>query len=268
MAPVEDGVLAGQLAERAGAMLLRLRDEIGFDDPAALRAAGDKLSHELLVTELTRWRPADAVLSEEGERDDPARLSAERVWIVDPLDGTREYGEEGRADWAVHVALWHNIPDADVRAPGDPIGSLATGAIALPAQSRVLRSAVPPPYPMLSHEVAAGGRIRIAASRSRPPEFLHAVAGQLDATLVPMGSAGAKIAAVITGQVDAYVHAGGQYEWDSAAPVAVALAAGLHASRLDGSPLRYNQADAYLPDLLVCRRDLAQPFLLALSQQG
>ncbi|MEV4417011.1 3'(2'),5'-bisphosphate nucleotidase CysQ [Catellatospora sp. NPDC049609] len=257
MPPVEDGAFAVWLARQAGDLLLNLRDEIGFDDPAGLRHAGDKRSHDLIMTELARWRPADAVLSEEGV-DDPVRLTANRLWIIDPLDGTREFGEPGRADWAVHVALW--------RRTGEGEGELAAGAVGLPAQQRVLGSEPPPAYPPLSAEAAAGGGIRIATSRTRPPAFLAAVAEQVGATLVPMGSAGAKIAAVVTGDVDAYIHAGGQYEWDSAAPVAVAAAAGLHTSRVDGAPLRYNQSDASLPDLLVCRRDLAADLLSVLSQ--
>ncbi|MBV1849181.1 3'(2'),5'-bisphosphate nucleotidase CysQ [Catellatospora tritici] len=257
MPPVEDGAFAVWLARQAGDLLLSLRDELGFDDPARLREAGDKRSHDMIMTELARWRPADAVLSEEGV-DDPARLAASRLWIIDPLDGTREFGEAGRDDWAVHVALW--------RRTGADEGVLATGAVALPAQRRVLGSEPPPAYPPLSAEAAAGGPIRIATSRTRPPAFLTALAETIGAQLVPMGSAGAKIAAVVTGDVDAYIHDGGQYEWDSAAPVAVAAAAGLHTSRVDGSPLVYNQGTASLPDLLVCRRDLGADLLSAISQ--
>jgi len=244
---MDDVTLAAQLAEQAGTELLKLRAELGFADPAALRKAGDLRSHELLTAELARHRPDDAVLSEEG-KDDPVRLSAERVWIVDPLDGTREYAEEGRADWAVHVALW-------VRGEG-----LAAGAIALPAQGVVLSSGAPPAVPP-----AGEGPVRLAASRTRPPAFLESLTGRLGGETVPMGSAGAKIAAVITGEVDAYVHAGGQYEWDSAAPVAVARAAGLHTSRVDGSQLEYNRADPRLPDLVVCRAELAGPILSTLG---
>jgi 3'(2'), 5'-bisphosphate nucleotidase len=250
-AGVDDGLLAAHLAERAGAALLALRAETGFADAAALRAAGDRRSHELLVAELAAWRPADAVLSEEGV-DDPARLAAERVWIVDPLDGTREYGEEGRTDWAVHVALWARRP-----------GGLLAGAIALPGQGVVYGTAAPPSVP-----APGEGPLRLAASRTRPPAFLRELAERLGGVEVPMGSAGAKIAAVVSGQVDAYVHAGGQYEWDSAAPVAVACAAGLHASRVDGSPLEYNRADPRLPDLVVCRPELAEPILRALAAIG
>jgi 3'(2'), 5'-bisphosphate nucleotidase len=252
--PPTDAGFAAWLAGRAGELLLDLRDEMAFDDPSALRDAGDKSSHEFIVGELARWRPADAVLSEEGV-DDPRRLSSDRVWIVDPLDGTREYGEPGRTDWAVHIGLWCRKP------AGNPAGDLCSGAIALPAAHRVLSTQAAPAYPPLPE----GRRILLAASRSRPPAFLDAVAAELDADLVPMGSAGAKIAAVVEGTVDAYVHAGGQYEWDSAAPVAVALATGLHASRLDGSPLEYNREDPRLPDLVVCRKDLAPRLLAALS---
>jgi 3'(2'), 5'-bisphosphate nucleotidase len=254
--PVADGAFARWLAGRAGELLLRLRAERGYDDPAALRAEGDKCAHDLLLHELSRWRPADAVLSEEGLREDPARFGAARVWIVDPLDGTREFSEEGRTDWAVHVALWSH-------SSGVPYG-LAAGAVALPAQHRVLGTDRPPAYPPLTAFAATGGPLRIASSRTRPPAFLAAVAADLGAELVPMGSAGAKVAAVIGGEVDAYVHAGGQYEWDSAAPVAVASATGLHASRVDGSALQYNQMNPRLPDLVVCRKDLADRLLAAL----
>ncbi len=278
--PMVDGAFARWLAARAGEALLEVRAELGHADPGALKAAGDKVSHELLRTELTRWRPADAVLSEEDEGSRLAwaadaepgvvpRLAADRVWIVDPLDGTREFGEEGRTDWAVHVALW-------ARQAGTSHG-LAAGAVALPAQHRVLGTDHPPAYPPMSLAAATGttvpvgagavGRsIRLAASRSRPPVFLTELAEEIGAELVPMGSAGAKIAAVIAGEVDGYVHAGGQYEWDSAAPVAVALATGLHASRIDGSALEYNQPDPRLPDLVVCRKDLAGRLLAALQR--
>ncbi len=204
--------------------------ETGASD---LGKTGDRLSHDLLTGDLARLRPGDAVLSEEG-RDDQARLSADRVWIVDPLDGTREYGEAGRTDWAVHVALWER-------------GDLAAGAVALPAQGKVLSTADPPRY-----HAPPPGPLRIVVSRTRAPAFTQWLAENLGATLVPLGSAGAKAATVMLGEADAYVHDGGQYEWDSAAPVAVALAAGLHASRLDGGNLRYNQPDPYLPDILIC----------------
>ncbi|MFC0528168.1 3'(2'),5'-bisphosphate nucleotidase CysQ [Phytohabitans kaempferiae] len=268
--PVIDGAFARWLAARAGELLLEVRSERGHEDPAALKSAGDKLSHDLIRTELARWRPADAVLSEEDDHArkawvegdgprPPARLGAERVWIIDPLDGTREFAEQGRADWAVHVALW-------AREASGPL-NLAAGAVALPAQHRVLGTDYPPAYPPASLASPSGGAIRLAASRSRPPAFLSAVADEVRAELVPMGSAGAKIAAVISGEVDGYIHAGGQYEWDSAAPVAVATATGLHASRIDGSALKYNQADPRLPDLLVCRKDLAPRLLAAVRRQ-
>ncbi len=257
MPPAVDGAFAAWLADGAGDLLRNLRTEMGFEDPGALREAGDKRSHDFLVGQLTRWRPDDLVLSEEGVRDDPARLDAERVWIIDPLDGTREFGEEGRTDWAVHVALWVRSSRAPSR--------LAAAAIALPGQRRVLGTDNPPGYPPAASQP---GPIRFVASRTRPPALLTDVIADLGGELVPMGSAGAKIAAVISGEVDAYVHAGGQYEWDSAAPVGVAYATGLHASRIDGSPLEYNRADPLLPDLLVCRNDLAPALLAAIAKVG
>ncbi|MFC7545108.1 3'(2'),5'-bisphosphate nucleotidase CysQ [Plantactinospora sp. GCM10030261] len=267
--PVIDGAFARWLAARAGQALIEVRADVGFGDPGALKAAGDKVSHDLVRTELARWRPADAVLSEEDEGSRLAwaaevdeatvpRLTADRVWIIDPLDGTREFAEEGRTDWAVHVALWAR------RTPYEH--GLAAGAVALPAQHRVLGTDFPPAYPPMTAGGGGGQRIRLAASRSRPPVFLTDLADEVGAELVPMGSAGAKIAAVIGGDVDGYVHAGGQYEWDSAAPVAVALATGLHASRIDGSALKYNEADPRLPDLVVCRKDLAPRLLAALQR--
>ncbi|WP_081913458.1 3'(2'),5'-bisphosphate nucleotidase CysQ [Glycomyces sp. NRRL B-16210] len=251
-AAAADVGFAADLAAGAGELLLALRSELGFDDPRALKAAGDREADAYLLGRLAAERPGDAVLSEEGKgeqgRVGTARLEADRVWIIDPLDGTREYAEEGRDDWAVHVALWQ-------RGLG-----LTAAAVALPAQGTLLRTDV-------RHEVPAArsGRPRIAVSRTRPPAEAHASAEALGAELVPMGSAGAKAMAVVTGAVDAYVHSGGQFEWDSAAPVAVALASGWHASRIDGDPLRYNNPDPYLPDLLVCRPDLAEPVLKAVA---
>jgi 3'(2'), 5'-bisphosphate nucleotidase len=254
--PAADAAFARWLAGLAGDLLMNLRAEKGHADAKALRKAGDARSHELIVGELARWRPSDAVLSEEGA-DDPARLDADRVWIVDPLDGTREFGEEGRVDWAVHIALWQCLSGT---------AKLTAGAVALPAQHRVLATDKIPAYPPLSPQAASGGRLRFAASRTRAPEFLTGLVEEMGAEMVPMGSAGAKIAAVVDGDVDAYVHAGGQYEWDSAAPVAVATATGLHASRLDGSPLDYNRSNPRLPDLVVCRKDLAPRLLAAIAR--
>jgi 3'(2'), 5'-bisphosphate nucleotidase len=244
----DDHALARDLARQAGQRLTGLRAQGGDQD--VLRKAGDRLSHDFLTAELAARRPGDVVLSEEGA-DNPARLTARRVWIVDPLDGTREFGEPGRTDWAVHVALWEQ-------------GELTAGAVALPAQGRVLSTAEPaPPRPA---EDGAPGRIRIVVSRSRPPRFVRNISGLIDAELVPLGSAGAKAAAVINGEADAYVHGGGFYEWDTAAPVAVARAAGLHASRIDGSALAYNQADLLMPDILVCRPAVAGTLLQAIRE--
>jgi 3'(2'), 5'-bisphosphate nucleotidase len=241
-----DHQTAAQLAREAGELLLQVRAR-DFADAAARKDAGDAESHRFLLGRLAAERPDDAVLSEEGA-DDPIRLVSSRVWIVDPLDGTREFSELDRADWAVHVALWER-------------GELAAGAVALPAEGVTLSTAdVPAPT------YRADGPLRLAVSRSRPPALVGSLAEQLGGELVPMGSAGVKAMSVVRGVTDAYVHGGGQYEWDSAAPVAVARAAGLHASRLDGSPLRYNQPNPYLPDLLICRPELADRLLDALAR--
>ena len=247
--PLDDDLLAAELAEQAGKLLLDLRAEGG--EPGDLRKAGDRLSHEFLAAELAARRPGDAVLSEEG-KDDPARLAADRVWIVDPLDGTREFGEPGRTDWAVHVALWER-------------GALTAGAVALPAQGQVLATTAPPAMPPPRE---AGNPLRVVVSRTRPPAFLDRLGEEMSVMLVPLGSAGAKAAAVMLGEADAYIHAGGQYEWDSAAPAAVALAAGFHASRLDGAALQYNQPDPTLPDILMCPVVLAEALLEAIGAAG
>jgi 3'(2'), 5'-bisphosphate nucleotidase len=236
-----DHEVAARLATEAGQLLLAVREELADATASERKAAGDKRSHDYLMEALALERPDDAVLSEEGV-DDPVRLSAQRVWIVDPLDGTREFSELDREDWAVHVALWQS-------------GALVAGAVALPAQGVTL--ATPDPAPPPAHS----GEPRIVVSRTRPPAVALQVRDQLNGTLVEMGSAGAKVAAVIQGLADVYVHAGGQYEWDSAAPVAVARAAGLHTSRIDGSPLEYNRADPLLPDLVVCRPEYADAVL-------
>jgi 3'(2'), 5'-bisphosphate nucleotidase len=237
---IREHEFAARSAEEAGKLLLRIRDFAR--DADAIRADGDRRSHEFLTASLAAEFPEDAWLSEEAPPDS-RRLGERRVWIIDPLDGTREFGEEGRTDWAVHVAL---------AVDGEPV----VGAVGLPAAGVVLSASAPPAVPSRS-----GGRLRVAVSRSRATPFVLTLAERLDAELVPMGSAGAKIAAVIQGDVDVYAHSGGQYEWDSAAPVAVALASGLHASRIDGSPLRYNRENPWLPDLLVCRREVAEDCL-------
>ena len=239
---------ARRLAESAGELLLHVRGQ-SFDDTAARKAAGDAASHRLLLERLASLCPGDAVLSEEGA-DDGARLSADRVWIIDPLDGTREFSEPDRSDWAVHVALWER-------------GDLVAGAVGLPAEGVTLSTIEPPLVPRRDD-----GPLRLAVSRSRPPALTQELAIRLDAELVPLGSAGVKAMAVVRGHADAYVHGGGQYEWDSAAPVAVARAAGLHTSRLDGSPLRYNRPDPWLPDLLICRPEQADRLLRALGEMS
>ncbi|MGH7290751.1 MAG: 3'(2'),5'-bisphosphate nucleotidase CysQ [Myxococcota bacterium] len=242
---MSDHELAARLATEAGVLLLEVRAELAGATGAERKDAGDKRSHRFLMEALAAERPDDAVLSEEAteeEKANSARLTAERVWIVDPLDGTREFSELGREDWAVHVALWQS-------------GELVAGAVALPAQGVTLAT------PDVAAPPAAPATPRIVVSRTRPPAVVLAVRDALDGVLVEMGSAGAKVASVVQGIADVYVHAGGQYEWDSAAPVAVARAAGLYTSRIDGSPLRYNQADVYVPDLIVCRPELADAVL-------
>ena len=233
----EDAVAASAIAHAAGQLLLEVRERVS--DPAERKTAGDTEAQRYIAEQLFRRFPADAVLSEEAP--DPAeRLLASRVWIVDPLDGTREFSEPPREDWAVHIAL---VQD----------GELVLGVVALPAMGLTLCSAGPLPEPS-----PVGSVPRVAVSRTRPAGEALAVAESLGAELVPMGSAGAKSMAVVRGTADVYLHSGGQWEWDSAAPVAVAGAAGLHVSRIDGAPLRYNQENPWLPDLLVCHRSLAE----------
>jgi 3'(2'), 5'-bisphosphate nucleotidase len=251
MAAMGDHELAARLATDAGQLLLQVRDELAGATASERKAAGDKRSHDYLIEALATARPGDAVLSEEGI-DNPVRLSAERVWIVDPLDGTREFSELGRDDWAVHVALWQSGVGAP---PARSAGGIVAGAVALPAQGITLATPhvpSPPPPPVTP---------RIVVSRTRPPAIALEVRDRLGGTLVEMGSAGAKVASVVQGIADVYVHAGGQYEWDNAAPVAVARAAGLHASRIDGSALEYNRRDPLLPDIVICRPELADAVL-------
>ena len=253
-----DAEIAAQAASLAGELLLQLRRGAATDtatDSEALRTAGDRDANRAIMNLLANERPEDSLLSEEAA-DDPRRLIAERVWIIDPLDGTREFGEQDSAgvwrdDFAVHVALWE-------RGHG-----LTLGVVGLPARGVIYSSdarTVVPPSP--------AGPLRIAVSRTRPPSFIAALESAGNAKLLPMGSAGVKVMAVVSGEADAYIHAGGQYQWDSAAPVAVALAAGLVATRLDGSPLKYNVPELLLPDLVVCHPDRADEVRLLLDAAG
>lgn len=248
-----DAALAAELAADAGKLLLTVRDEVGFGSPSWLGDAGDQRANALILNRLHAARPDDAVLSEEAP-DDLARLGADRVWIVDPLDGTREFCIPGRDDWAVHIALWQ-------RGGG---GGITDAAVALPARGNVVFRT-----DTVTGGEALGGvpnTVRVAVSATRMPAIVRRIAQLTPIEAVPIGSAGAKAMAVVCGDVDAYLHAGGQWEWDSAAPAGVVLAAGMHASRLDGSPLVYNQPDPYLPDLLMCRRDVAAPLLAAIRR--
>jgi 3'(2'), 5'-bisphosphate nucleotidase len=241
-----DVQLATRLADEAGKLLMTLRHDLQAQGMPMwdVMDHGDAGSHRFIGDELRAHRPHDAVLDEEGA-EDPRRFDTDRVWIIDPLDGTREYGE-GRHDWAVHVALW----DRD---------HFVAGAVALPALERVLTTDPAPVLPAMDRE-----RPRLVTSRTRAPYAAVVVANALGCEAVRLGSAGAKAMAVVTGEADIYLHDGGMYQWDSAAPAAVAIAAGLHVSRVDGSPLVYNERDEWLPDFLVCRQELAQPVLDAL----
>ena len=253
-----DAEIAAQAASLAGELLLQLRNGAATDTPTdseALRTAGDRDANRAIMKLLANERPEDSLLSEEAA-DDPRRLIADRVWIIDPLDGTREFGERDgagvwRDDFAVHVALWE-------RGQG-----LTLGVVALPARGMIYSSDAPPAVP-----ASPPGKLRIAVSRTRLAAFIAALEAAGSATLVPMGSAGVKVMAVVSGEADTYIHAGGQYQWDSAAPVAVALAAGLVATRLDGSPLRYNVSELLLPDLVVCHPDRADEVRALLDAAG
>ncbi len=238
-----DDDLAAHLAGQAGALLLEIQQNGRFEGHE-LGDEGDRVANDYLCSALRKARPDDALLSEE-EKDCLSRCAVSRVWIIDPLDGTREY-REGRNDWAVHVALAiDGVPSA--------------GAVALPGLGITLSSGSPPPLS------APNQPLKMLVSRTRPAAEAVKVAESLGADLLPMGSAGAKAMAVVRGEADIYLHTGGQYEWDNCAPIAVAQAAGLHCSRIDGTPVRYNNPDPYLPDLLICRTELVPAIMSALA---
>jgi 3'(2'), 5'-bisphosphate nucleotidase len=247
----DDHTFAAWAAQEAGHLLLGVRGQ-GLEGKA-LKDAGDLASHEFLMKVIAEHRPDDAVLSEEEHRGTTSRHdrhTAKRVWIIDPLDGTREFSEPPREDWAVHVALWEG-------------GELVAGAVAQPGLGQTFHTGEPPVLPPSS-----SARPRLVVSRTRPPAFVEALAEHIGGELVPMGSAGAKAMSVVRDVSDAYVHAGGQYEWDSAAPVAVARAAGLFTSRVNGDPLKYNQDDVLLPDLVICRPELSEKILAFIAEHG
>ncbi|MDP7701550.1 3'(2'),5'-bisphosphate nucleotidase CysQ [Mycobacterium sp. TY815] len=258
-----DAALAADLAAEAGELLLKVRDEVGFDYPWELGDAGDRLANSLILRRLRAERPGDAVLSEEAH-DDLVRLKSDRVWIVDPLDGTREFSTRGRDDWAVHIALWQRSSGGSATGSANGVRQITDAAVSLPARGNIVyrsdtvtANAAPVGIPDV---------IRIAVSATRPPAILYRIRQILDIELVRIGSAGAKAMAIIDGVADAYLHAGGQWEWDSAAPAGVIQAAGMHVSRLDGSPMMYNQLDPYLPDFVMCRAELAPILLEAIRQ--
>jgi 3'(2'), 5'-bisphosphate nucleotidase len=255
-ANASDHAFAAWAAATAGRLLVEVRAQ-GLTGKE-LKDAGDLASHELLMRLIAEHRPDDAILSEEEHRGTASRhdrRTADRVWIIDPLDGTREFSEPPREDWAVHVALW--------TASGAGAGELTAGAVAQPGLGLTFDTGTPPVVPP-----STAARPRLVVSRTRPPAFVEALATEMGGDLVPMGSAGAKAMSVVRDVSDAYVHAGGQYEWDSAAPVAVARAAGLFTSRVDGSPLVYNQDDVLLPDLVICRPELADEILAFVAAHG
>jgi len=246
-----DARLAARLATEAGHLLLQVRSQLTAEGAPSWQVmdTGDLASHRFLAQALHDAHPTDAVLSEEGT-EDPRRFTAERVWIVDPLDGTNEFGEPGRTDWAVHVALWER-------------GELTAAAVSLPAHDVTFATDPAPEMPPFARE-----RPRLITSRNRVPYAAVRVANALDCDAVRLGSAGAKAMAVVIGEADIYVHDGGMYQWDSAAPAAVAMAAGFHACRIDGSPLVYNERDPWLPDFMICRPELAEPVLDAIWGEG
>ena len=243
-----DQQLASRVATEAGAMLVELRDELVAEGIHYwdLKDEGDVAGHRYIMSALTAARPDDVILSEEAA-DNRRRLSAERVWIIDPIDGTNEFAEHPRHDWAIHIALWE-------------AGELTAASVALPTLGVTFDAspaAVVPP--------STRARPLLVTSRSRNPYCAVMVANALGCDVARLGSAGAKAMAIVMGEADIYVHDGGMYQWDSAAPSAVAKAAGLHVSRIDGSPLKYNQESLWLPDFLVCRTELAEPALKALN---
>ncbi|MDA0286351.1 MAG: 3'(2'),5'-bisphosphate nucleotidase CysQ [Actinobacteria bacterium] len=251
---LNDHEFATYLATETGKRLVELRNSLvergvwGWD----LKDAGDAMAQDFLMSQLREFRPDDAVLSEEA-LDTSKRLKADRVWIIDPLDGTQEFSEPDRVDWAVHVALWQRDSDH---------GSLVAAAVSLPAIEMTL-STNPPPMPPKKHD----GPPRLVVSRTRTPREAVIIADALGCDAMRLGSAGAKAMSVVLGESDIYLHTGGQHQWDSAAPVAVARATGLHTSRVDGSPLIYNEQDTWLPDLIICRPELAEPVLAALGHK-
>ena len=243
-----DQQLASRVATEAGAMLVELRDELVAEGIHYwdLKDEGDVAGHRYIMSALTAARPDDVILSEEAA-DNRKRLNATRVWIIDPIDGTNEFAEHPRHDWAIHIALWE-------------AGALTAASVALPTLGVTFDAspaAVVPP--------STRARPLLVTSRSRNPYCAVMVANALGCDVARLGSAGAKAMAIVMGEADIYVHDGGMYQWDSAAPSAVAKAAGLHVSRIDGSPLEYNKESLWLPDFLVCRRELAEPALKALN---
>ena len=243
-----DQQLASRVATEAGVMLVELRNELVAEGIHYwdLKDEGDIAGHRYIMSALIAARPDDVILSEEAA-DNRKRLGANRVWIIDPIDGTNEFAEHPRHDWAIHIALWES-------------GELTAASVALPTLGITFDAspaAVVPP--------SKRDKPLLVTSRSRNPYCAVMVANALGCDVARLGSAGAKAMAIVMGEADIYVHDGGMYQWDSAAPAAVAQAAGLHASRIDGSELKYNQESLWLPDFLVCRTEFAEAALQALN---
>ena len=243
IAAIDDHALAARLADETGRLLLDLLNDPAGPKGWGLEMAGDRQAHEFLVEELRRHRPGDAVLSEEGH-DDRRRLDAERVWILDPLDGSSDFGISGA--WSVHVALCQR---------GVPVA----GAVAVPAWDTTFATD-PAPRPTMCRV----GRRRVVVARSRGHIDGNRLS-RLGVEVLTMGSAGVKAMTVVRGEMDAYVHGGGLYEWDTCAPAAVAQAAGLHVCSADGSPLRFNNPRPHTPGLVICRPDFADELLEVLA---
>ena len=268
-----DAELARDVAQAAGQRLIALRRDFGPVDAAdrdqirALRDAADRASHEFILSRLNAERPDDAVLSEEGH-DGLERDTAHRVWIVDPLDGTSEFGQ-GRADFAVHVALWQRDDSA-----GPGTARLVAGCIDLPAQRVTYSSADSGAFASARADTDSdltvhrpGAPVRVVVSRTRPPalaidperlaaalEVANIEIGAVD--VLRVGSVGAKVAELLGGRADLYLHDSGFYEWDVAAPLIVAEHYGLRACHLNGTTITFNHRPPWVKDLVVGKPEL------------
>ena len=253
--PEDDHLLAANLAESAGRMLVDCRSGAAGQllGGSSLAHEGDQRAHLHLLTRLQEARPDDAVLSEEGA-DDAQRLDSSRLWVIDPLDGSRDYGF-GNDEWAVHVGL---VED----------GKIVAGAVALSALDLLFHTGEGEGPACAVDENNPNRRPVIVTARSRVNAEGMLLAHELGADVFACGSAGVKAMLVVNGTADAYVHASPLYEWDVCAPAAVAQSAGLHVSDAAGDPLVFNQARPVVNSFLVCRPELVDDILSALSSTG